>query len=210
MAHRLMFEARSLTDRAGDKVRPARRDQETACVGVLQVAFAADPPSRKIWPEDERFHAAFPRFVRAFAGRAFEIGTAYMHAGGAGVALWLPPGETPDEEALGRVLEETVAPDVRDAAFAVFERMGAYHPREAHWHLPLIGVDPSAQGRGIGVALLTHTLARCDAQGLPAYLEATSARSVPLYERHGFEALGRIQVAHFPPIVPMLRRPLPR
>jgi ribosomal protein S18 acetylase RimI-like enzyme len=86
-------------------------------------------------------------------------------------------------------------------------RVGAYHRHKAHWHLPLIGVAAAAQGQGIDDALLAHTLARCDADELPAYLKATSPRNVALYERHGFEALGRIQVADFPPIVPMLRRP---
>jgi ribosomal protein S18 acetylase RimI-like enzyme len=85
--------------------------------------------------------------------------------------------------------------------------MAAFHPDEPHWHLPLIGTDPSRQRNGDGSALLRHTLAVCDAQQLPAYLEATSAASVPLYQRHGFEVLGTIQSEGTPPIFPMLRRP---
>jgi hypothetical protein len=42
---------------------------------------------------------------------------------------------------------------------------------------------------------------------MPAYLEATSARNLPLYQRHGFEALGTIQAGDSPVITPMLRRP---
>jgi ribosomal protein S18 acetylase RimI-like enzyme len=89
----------------------------------------------------------------------------------------------------------------------MFEHMEAYHPREVHWHLPLIGVDPAHQGRGIGSALLRHVLKECDGQKVLVYLEATSPRNISLYEQHGFEALGRIQVADSPPIVPMLRKP---
>jgi ribosomal protein S18 acetylase RimI-like enzyme len=91
--------------------------------------------------------------------------------------------------------------------FAIFEQMEAFHPREVHWHLPLIGVDPSHQGQGIGSALLRHVLSACDKQKVLAYLEATSSRNILLYERHGFEALGRIQVADAPPVVPMVRKP---
>ena len=85
--------------------------------------------------------------------------------------------------------------------------MGAYHPQEPHWHLPLIGTDPSRQRKGEGSALLRHALSVCDRQQTPAYLEATSSTSVPLYQRHGFEVLGTIQLKSSPPIFPMLRAP---
>ena len=91
--------------------------------------------------------------------------------------------------------------------FAIFEQMGSYHPDEPHWYLPLIGVDPAHQRRGYGSALLEHALRACDADGTPAFLEASSLESIPLYQRHGFEVLGTIQVGTSPPITPMLRRP---
>jgi len=49
----------------------------------------------------------------------------------------------------------------------------------------------------------------CDGQNVLAYLEATSPRNIPLYERHGFEAIGSVQVADSPQIIPMLRKPRP-
>ena len=45
------------------------------------------------------------------------------------------------------VIEDTVADELKDAMFSMFEQMDAYHPHEQHWHLPLIGVDPVSQGR---------------------------------------------------------------
>jgi GNAT superfamily N-acetyltransferase len=91
--------------------------------------------------------------------------------------------------------------------FAVFEYMGRYHPSELHWHLPLIGVDPLKQGKGFGSALMQHALVQCDRDNKLAYLEASSPRSIPFYERHGFELLGTIQMETSPSIFPMLRRP---
>jgi hypothetical protein len=55
--------------------------------------------------------------------------------------------------------------------------------------------------------LLQHALARCDADGKLAYLESTSLKSLRLYERHGFELLGTIQVGSSPPLFPMVRKP---
>ena len=83
--------------------------------------------------------------------------------------------------------------------------MGRYHTSEPHWYLPLIGVDPARQGKGYGAALMRHALAACDRDGMPAYLESTNPRNVPLYERHGFALLGTIQAGSSPPIFPMLR-----
>jgi GNAT superfamily N-acetyltransferase len=67
-------------------------------------------------------------------------------------------------------------------------------------------VDPVHQGRGHGAALLRYALERCDREGLPAYLESSNSRNVPLYERHGFEPMGSIQAGSSPTVIPMLRR----
>ena len=188
-------------------IRTAASADAERCLATLTLSFSADPPCRWTWPDPQQYLEAFPRFAQAFGGGAIEHGTANYYEGFAGVALWLPPGVAPDEVSLARVIEDTVAATRRDAMFSMFEQMGAFHPREAHWHLPLVGVDPAHQRKGIGAALLTPVLNACDRQKVLAYLEATSPLNVPLYERHGFEALGSIQVADAPPVVPMLRKP---
>jgi GNAT superfamily N-acetyltransferase len=189
-------------------IRTATAADTERCLASLTLAFGSDPATRWTWPDPQQYLEAFPRFARAFGGAAIALGTAHYYAGFSGVALWLPPGAAPDEESLMKVIEETVADEKRKAVFSVIEQMETYHPSEPHWHLPLIGVDPAMQGRGVGAALMRHALEQCDREESLAYLEATSARSVPLYERHGFEALGSIQMADSPTIVPMLRRPM--
>jgi GNAT superfamily N-acetyltransferase len=51
---------------------------------------------------------------------------------------------------------------------------------------------PAFQGRGIGSAFLQDMLQRADADGLPAYHEATSPRNRALYERHGYVNQGEL------------------
>ena len=92
----------------------------------------------------------------------------------------------------------------------VMRQMESHHPREPHWYLPLIGIDPKHQGKGLGGALLDHALKICDRDGALAYLESSNPRNVPLYQRHGFEILGQIQFGSSPTLVPMLRRPQQR
>ena len=89
----------------------------------------------------------------------------------------------------------------------MLEQMAAAHPEEPHWHLAFIGVDPAHQGRGLGAALLAHTLERIDQQHLHAYLESSNRANISLYRRHGFDVIREIRVGGSPPVFPMLRRP---
>lgn len=188
-------------------IRTATTRDRERCLETLSLAFENDPPSRWIWRERQRYHEAFPRFAQAFGGGAVDLGVAHFYQGYSGVAFWLPPGSAPDSEAVERLMRKTVPEERMAAVFSIFEEMEAFHPHEPHWHLPLVGVHPARQGRGIGSVLLRQMLDQCDREQMPAYLEATSPRNVALYERLGFETLGRILVADCPMIVPMLRRP---
>lgn len=188
-------------------VRATTADDEAEAVDIIVLAFAADPVARWTWRQSHQYLLGMPRLVRAFAGNAFTHGSACCTADLTGAALWLPPGVQPDEEKLGEVVESTVPPAFRGEIFATFEQMAKYHPSEPHWYLPMIGVDPAHQGKGHGDALMAHALRRCDRDRVPAYLESTNPRNISLYLRHGFEALGTIQVASSPTLVPMLRRP---
>jgi GNAT superfamily N-acetyltransferase len=186
-------------------VPPKLDDAVERVFATLTLAFAADPPCRWLFPHPEKYLRYFPAFAMAFGGSALAHGTALTDNGGA--ALWLAPGAEPDEDALVALVEESIEQPRRDEALLVFAEMGRIHPPEPHWYLPLVGVEPGCQGRGLGSALIRPVLEKCDAAGLPAYLEATSARSRTLYERLGFEEVGAIQVGDCPVIVPMLRRP---
>ena len=183
---------------------PSNADQ---AIGTVVMAFSADPAARWFYPDPHHYLKHFPSFIRAFAGKAFEYHSGHQIDGYSGTALWLPPDIHPDENALSKLLRRTITKENQGCVFAVLEQMGGFHPSAAHWYLPLIGVDPAKQGKGYGSALLQHALERCDGEGKLAYLESSSEKSVPLYQRHGFQLLGKIQVGASPPIFPMLREP---
>jgi ribosomal protein S18 acetylase RimI-like enzyme len=180
---------------------------EASIIDVLVRANWADPAARWVWPDSQQFLTHFPSFVRAFGGKAFAHGSAYYVDGYVGAALWLPPDVHPDENALIALLQRTVSEQIQKDFSPVFEQMGRYHPSEPHWYLPLMGVDPSQQGKGFGSALLQHTLMQFDRDNKIAYLESSNPRNISLYKRHGFELLGTIQTGTSPSIAPMLRRP---
>jgi ribosomal protein S18 acetylase RimI-like enzyme len=188
-------------------VKTATTADQGFAVDTVVLAFAADPIARWCWPEAHQYLAGMPSFTLAFAGAAFTHDTALCTENYAGAALWLPPDVHPDEESLGQIVEQTVSSAIRGDLMTMMEKMGRFHPEEPHWYLPLIGVDPAHQARGYGDALMTHALRQCDREQSAAYLESTNPRNITLYLRHGFEALGQIQVGSSPPMVPMLRRP---
>jgi ribosomal protein S18 acetylase RimI-like enzyme len=188
-------------------VRPAGAGDQEAVVGVITLAFSTDPMARWVFPDAATYLAVAPDFAQAFGGRSFALGTAHLVQGGLGAAMWLPPGVHSDSERLGVIAEQHAPRERLDDLMQVFARMDAYHPAEPCWYLPLIGVDPTCQGRGCGSALLRYGLERCDCDAVAAYLESSNPRNVPLYQRHGFEIIGNIQAGTSPTLVPMLRRP---
>jgi ribosomal protein S18 acetylase RimI-like enzyme len=179
---------------------------------VLAAAFSADPVFEWIFPDPARRATAVPRFfaltVDALAHHD-DTWTNGPHVRGA--ALWVPFGQpaVPEDRAdeFGAALIESAGRDGQ-RMLDVVALLDEHHPAEPHEYLWFLGVAPQAQGRGIGSALMAPVLDRADAAGAPAYLEATSARSKALYERHGFVAEAPISVGGCPPLWPMWRRPV--
>jgi len=189
------------------EIHSATPDQAAETVACVVAAFISDPLVRFAWPAAHQYLDAMPRAVRAFAGASFDHRAADTAAGFCGAGLWLPPGVHPDGAALEELFRDTAQAENLGDLLATFEKMDEWHPEEPHWYLPMIGVDPSAQGRGVGGALMRHAIARADEDGVFSYLESSNPRNISLYERHGFEVMARIQIGACPLVTPMLRRP---
>lgn len=87
--------------------------------------------------------------------------------------------------------------------------MDQNHPTQQHYYLFAIGVSAESQAHGMGSALLTHFLKRCDREGMPVYLENSNAKNLHFYERHGFQVLSRLDLSSNGPwLWPMWRDPV--
>lgn len=116
------------------------------------------------------------------------------------VALWRDPTNTRSEEfrdAHGVAFLEAMEGDMERLG-SMGRTMNDHHPPGDHWYLLAIGVQPAAQGRGLGGALLTYTLQDLLPAGMPAYLEATSPRSLTLYRRLGFTEISAFSTEDSP------------
>jgi GNAT superfamily N-acetyltransferase len=179
---------------------------------VMGAAFQADPISCWLIPDAADRAARQPAFFRVFVEKAILAGRSQVAGDFGGAALWFdsdpsePDHPNDDAALIERALEE------HSPRFQVlYELMERAHPVAVpHAYLAFLAVMPDLQGHGVGSTLLRHRLTELDALGAPAYLEASSARSVPLYQRFGFELTGpTIQLPDGPELYPMWREPTP-
>jgi len=177
-------------------------DRRKAIVTLL-LGFSGDPFMRWLNPRADLYLEAGPSFD-AFGGRAIDNGSAYVANEFEGVAFWMPPGVESDEDRFIEEVLKFVPKNKHETMFKVLEAMEEYHPKDA-WYLPIIGVDPAYQGKGIGSFLMKKAIERVDSEGLAAYLESSNPLNMSLYERCGFETMGQIQIGDCPVIHPMIR-----
>lgn len=71
------------------------------------------------------------------------------------------------------------------------EVMAACRPAKPHYYLGVVGVDPAAQGQGIGKALIEAFTQRsnADAASDGTFLETANWQNVTFYQRLGFVIL---------------------
>ncbi|MGH3732691.1 MAG: GNAT family N-acetyltransferase [Acidimicrobiales bacterium] len=109
------------------------------------------------------------------------------------VALWIEPGHWPPP--LGTQLAQMPSslralyrhPHTLRLASTYLRTILKVHPKEMHWYLPLLAVDPSAQGHGVGTMLMDERVARMDQEHVGGYLETQKEENHAFYNRFGFE-----------------------
>ncbi len=180
-----------------------------AAAQALARAFHDDPIMEHLVPERthvERIARFFTVDVTVLRNR----GAVYVTPGLEGAALWAAPGrwKMPMGEIARHAIATTRALGTRfPRALKALSVIEAHHPEEPHWYLAVLGTDPVHQGKGIGSALMTPVLERCDAEGVGAYLESSKESNVPYYRRHGFEVTEEIALPHGPTAWGMWRDP---
>ena len=111
------------------------------------------------------------------------------------VSLWQHVASAARFEAAAAAAAERAAamPDLgpmRRAA-AASDLLAREHPREfPHRYFQMIVTAPEHRGKGAGGALISQRLKAASDDGIPVFLEATTARAARLYSRLGFVSDG--------------------
>jgi GNAT superfamily N-acetyltransferase len=179
------------------QILPLSHQHFVAAAQALADGFADKEPFVWLVPDRKRRAAIMPVFFESTLryshppGRGSEV--ALVGSEVAGCAIWAPPGDA------GSGLWSELA-----SAWFLLRRIGwrdlgtlgrrgqvlqrallAVRPIEPHWYLVGMGAASRWQGNGIGTALLSSGLRRCDVGGHAAYLECLEPL-IPYYERFGF------------------------
>jgi len=196
--------------KAGLELRRAGDEDVHRLKAVLAAAFYEDPIIGWLMPDERSRQRRLRRFFAIELRHiALVRGAVWTSTDLSGAAMSNPPGAWRHPWRAFLLEGQTFGLWLPRAA-RLSAAMHRHHPRRPHCYFRDVGVLPEMQGRGIGSALMGPTLERCDREGLPAYLEATSERSAALYARLGFRPTGELRVAGSPPLWPMLRSPSPR
>lgn len=110
-----------------------------------------------------------------------------------GAAAWLlpraPEVEAAESAAKSEFLGRALGSLGKENYYRIVRYMAPLAARvipSGAWYLSIIGILPSAQGRGLGASLVAGTLAEASRARATCYLETFTPRNLRFYERVGF------------------------
>jgi ribosomal protein S18 acetylase RimI-like enzyme len=174
----------------------SHRDRQAAA-GVATRAFLDDAYFSYLLP-GARFRArALPILFSGQIGHLGRYGRIVVVRDNgdriAGVAVWLTTGGFP----LSIGVQIAQVPSSLRALYPRPHSLklgGVYlrellnvHPKEPHWYLMLLAVEPTMQRSGVGTMLMNEGIARIDAEHVSAYLETQKEDNLAYYRNFAFE-----------------------
>ena len=163
---------------------------------ALSRAFHDDPLQQYVFPDPEVRKKLSPVHFRPVIEYGLRFGRVWTTVGTPnGAAVCLPPGSTnvTEERAAAAGLDKLPLHIGREAAgrfFSVLEFLDPFHTEdlpEPHWYVMIVGVEPDAQGQGLGRKILGPMLESARQTRHPCYLETAQPANVPFYQKLGFK-----------------------
>jgi len=213
---RRRLSAMAPTDYPVSPMRPAERG---AVIATMVRAFYDDPLFGFFITDPVHQTKGLARFMGAVVLDAAPFGdvwAARTHEGRiAAAAAWLPPGSYPRPPRRELMTLARSAPAIARAgrravtAVRLLQEVERVHHRvaEPHYYLALLGTDPLHQRRGAAAGALAPVIARCDEEGVHAYLETQREENLAYYARRSFEVADTIRLEGAPTVWTMMRAP---
>jgi GNAT superfamily N-acetyltransferase len=176
-------------------------DRAGALAPVFGRAFVDDPMMRWSLGVDGDLESRLRRCFTCFLEQVLEFGVVWEVRAGSGAAVWVPPqvGDDGNRDPWTHPGITALTTDGGRRYDAFWTWVESHLPAEPLWQLDSIAVEPTAQGRGLGAALIAAGLARARADDIGAWLCTGAARNVDIYGRCGFRL---VEEAHAPDVGP--------
>ncbi len=178
-----------------------------SALDILADAFSDDPVMNWSCNHPSTLVPFFEMTLQPFIPH----GLSYLDPQHRGAAIWLGPDQVLKWPfSLGNIIKMLRHSGLKGAYRLALSGNATekHHPKEPHYYLFAIGAKSQYRGKGVGSALISQMLRRCDQEGVPAYLENSKAENLAFYEGHGFEVMREIRFApEAPPVWLMWRDP---
>lgn len=184
-------------------IQRLRKPQLKTATQAMSEAFAEDPLARYLQPDESKLRPFNDWFFERSLNYGLMWGDVWADSEAQGAAAWLRPGET--DMTFWRTFRAGFMTLPFKAGLSgmsrfnhldkVLERMRKASIKGRYWYLMLLGVSPSAQGSGLGSALVKTGTDRADDDGVPCYLETETKQNVEFYQRRGFEVSAEAEIA---------------
>jgi GNAT superfamily N-acetyltransferase len=201
----LRFDERALSER-----------ELTDAAAVASRAFYDDSYFRFLFPNDSVRARVLPQIFRTQLKHIGPLGTVATVRNEddaiVAVSAWMPPHSFPPSLRVQLAqLPGSLRAFVRQ--MSALRVVGVYlrtllkvHPKEPHWYLMLLAVDPGWQRKSAGALLVERGLGFTDHEGVGAYLETQKEENLAYYRRFGFELSETLRpLAGGPPYYTMWR-----
>jgi ribosomal protein S18 acetylase RimI-like enzyme len=178
------------------EVRKVNSDDLDTLVPVIARAFQPQPLTHWLLGRGSNTLQRGVRLIELEFEKALPYELTFTTMDRRGAALWHPPNKkvklwsdlvwSINSAAAIGIGRRTISHMITGLRLALLQ------PKGSLFYLALLGVDPDAQGEGIGSALLQPGLRLCDEQNIPAYLVTDTRDAVRFYQRQGFQVKNQI------------------
>jgi len=170
-----------------------------AIVATITTAFFDDPLWGPAFPDTQQRTVQAGVMWRLHIASALRYPWTLVTPQAEAAAVWIPPGGSEltvqEDRELENLLTRSAGPQSSRAILDIYDQLEAAHPDEPCFYLSLLGVHDDYRGQGLGMGLLSESLARIDELGASAYLESSNPINNRRYETVGFTMRDQITVA---------------
>jgi ribosomal protein S18 acetylase RimI-like enzyme len=188
------------------EIRELKVSELKEAANVFARSMRDNPLNIAAWQlEDNRRQQALASFYESVGPGLLNRGSmlgAFQAGTLVGVCIIHPPGQCqPSTVEKLRILSALLLSGNLKAIPSMLQWAGVWSqhdPKDPHWHIGGLAVDPPFQGQGIGGHLMIAFCERVDSCNGKAYLETDKQRNVGFYQRYGFQISSESQVLGIP------------